>query len=574
MAIAYTWNPVRKRLEVDQRKLRVAAPAPGTAATVWRYTCTAWTLGADGRTTCLAGRPQRVRARFASAGAPASTFDAARRAYLPTFYRWQSLGGYLVLDARLVPAASLDLGPSMSPRPDPAVTDFVVSCPGGAVTATVTARAGGAVGLDAHPARRSSASVAVPLAPGQALRWTLDIPGRPPVQQQARCLPADFPTWRATRTGTPASQWYVLAPTLGLGAAPAGQPLYVVVADNRGTPVWWKSTTAYRPIDAKLAPGGGLIWAEAGFAYSLAAVYHQVGWDGSAQGDIGAGLGLDHHELVPAAGGGWYAIRYVVRNCVDTNVDCADMTAFGGSSSATIIDGEVVKLDASGTVVWTWDTRDHIPFSEFSDLVPASHLDQARQDIGGHDYWDIVHLNSVEDDGDGIIVSSRHLDAVFRIKKSDGSIDWKLGGTPTSRSLAVLGSDRYPFFNSQHDARRLPDGHLTVFDNGSEGLRVPRALELAIDPVARTAIVLKVVQDPRQTFSPCCGSARMVSSGGFVTAWGGTGLMTETDGAGRPVLSIDLGAVFSYRAVPVAPGQVARATVQAGMDVMYPRASG
>ena len=33
--------------------------------------------------------------------------------------------------------------------------------------------------------------------------------------------------------------------------------MYVVVADNRGTPVWWRSVTSYRPIDAKPTPVTG-----------------------------------------------------------------------------------------------------------------------------------------------------------------------------------------------------------------------------------------------------------------------------------------------------------------------------
>ncbi len=475
----------------------------------------------------------------------------------------------------LAPVVSVDLGVTMAPRPDPSVTDFVVGCPGGTVTADVTAELGGSVVFDGQQAVTGSASVTVPLAPGQAVHWTLSVPGLADVQQQARCLPADFPAWQVTRPGTPASQWYVLTPTTGSGAPAIGNPLYVVVADNRGTPVWWTSTTSYRPIDAKPAPGGGgLMWAEAGIFFSLSTTYHEVGWDGTALGTVGAGANVDMHDLVPAPEGGWYAIRYVPRDCVGTGTDCADMTAYGGSTEATIIDCEIVRLDAAGSVVWTWNTRNHLAFSEWSDITPAGHVSQAHLDINGHDYWDINHLNSVADDGDGLIISFRNLDAVYRIKKSDGSVDWKLGGTPIARSLDVAGADRYPFLNSQHDARRLSDGHLTVFDNGSEGLRTPRVLELAVDPVALTASIVRSVEDPDVTFSPCCGSARPVPSGGFAIAWGGTGRFTETDASGLPVLSIDTGSIFSYRGVPLAPGVVSRATLQAGMDTMHPRATG
>jgi hypothetical protein len=250
------------------------------------------------------------------------------------------------------------------------------------------------------------------------------------------------------------------------------------------------------------------------------------------------------------------------------------MTAFGGTAAATVIDGEIVRVDGSGAVVWSWKTRDHIPFSEWSDILPPAHVSQAHAVVNGQDTWDIIHLNSVADDGDGLIISSRNLDAVYRIKKSDGSVDWKLGGTVTSRSLSVAGADRDPFLNSQHDARRLSNGHVTVFDNGTEGFRVPRVLELAVDPGALTASIVRSVANANTTFSACCGSARAVTGGGFVTAWGGTGLFTEMDATGNPVLSVDFGTIFSYRVVPVAPGVVPRSALQSGMDAMHPRPTG
>ena len=42
--------------------------------------------------------------------------------------------------------------------------------------------------------------------------------------------------------------------------------------------------------------------------------------------------------------------------------------------------------------------------------------------------YDLVHLNSLQADGDGVLLSARNLNAVYRIRR-DGSVDWKLGGT-------------------------------------------------------------------------------------------------------------------------------------------------
>jgi len=65
---------------------------------------------------------------------------------------------------------------------------------------------------------------------------------------------------------------------------------------------------------------------------------------------------------------------------------------------------------------------------------------------------------------------------------------------------------------------------------------------------------------------------RPLSTGGWLTAWGGTGIVTESDAAGRRLLTLDTGGVFTYRAVPLEPGVVSRRVVIAGMDLMNPRA--
>ena len=569
--IPYTYRAATRRLEFDAAKTRVAQPAVGATATVTRFTCRRWRLVSEsGPTTCLSGRAERVLARFDTLGGRARVRSAATGGFVGGPYRWESAGGYLRLDARLVPAASVDLGPTMYPRPSASVTDYVVRCDSGSVTARVAARAGGSVTFDGSPLASSATRVAA-LEEGQSVRWTLVVPGRRSVAQQARCLPAGMPPIAATRTGVPSSQWILLTPALGLAAPAPGEPNYVVLVDSHGTPVWWRGFTDHRPIDAKVLPSGQLAWAGAGFAFSLIAEYRTSGWDGSPGRTYGAGLGLDHHDLQPMSNGHFLAVRYVLGDCPG-GADCLDMTGYGGSARAPGIYAEVVELDADGAIVWTWKARDHIPLTDWSDLDSVAHRDYGLTYIGDQDLWDVHHINSVEPDGDGFIVSMRHTNAVYRIRRSDGSVDWKLGGSTTAQSLAVVGSGITPLLQSQHDARRLANGHIMLFDNGSEAQRAPRGLEISVDPVGRTAEVVSSRADAGVPLSPCCGSVRPLSTGGWVTAWGGTGIVTESDASGKRVLTLDTGGVFTYRAVPLEPGVVSRRVVIAGMDSMNPRA--
>jgi hypothetical protein len=97
-------------------------------------------------------------------------------------------------------------------------------------------------------------------------------------------------------------------------------------------------------------------------------------------------------------------------------------------------------------------------------------------------------------------------------------------------------------------------------------------MRYAIDEVARTAQVIEAIQDPRATYSLCCGSARRLPGGNWVVQWGDVPYMTELDPLGNPVLttSYNLGTAFSYRAEPILPGLVTADQLHKGMDAMVP----
>ena len=90
------------------------------------------------------------------------------------------------------------------------------------------------------------------------------------------------------------------------------------------------------------------------------------------------------------------------------------------------------ELSPNG-VVWSWLASDHIPVSE----VTVRWQNQCGSPAG-----DIYHWNSVEPDGDGYVLSFRHLDAVYRIDQRTGAIDWKVGGVSRPESLIVIGDDQ------------------------------------------------------------------------------------------------------------------------------------
>ncbi len=129
--------------------------------------------------------------------------------------------------------------------------------------------------------------------------------------------------------------------------------------------------------------------------------------------------------------------------------------------STQIYDTGVQEITPQGTPAWTWWASEHIADSE----VPASWC-EARSFTGEYDPY---HINSAAPDGNGVIMSFRHLDAVYRVSKATGSVTWKLGGNPRPESLTVLNDPvaaTGDTFRGNHDARVLSDGTVTVHDNG------------------------------------------------------------------------------------------------------------
>jgi hypothetical protein len=457
-----------------------------------------------------------------------------------------------------VVAPSVSTTPALTPAFDPAIFDYVVRCTDslGSVTLSAELPTGSTISVNGAAALSGSVSVPVSLAPNAEMTWVISGGGSTNTYY-ARCLPADFPQMTATVSGVPQAQWYMIAPSLTFANPP--EP-YVVIVDAHGTPVWWMYDSTAPPIDQKLMPdtgsGAELAWAHS--SSSFASSYSFYGLDGQLHRTIGAGT-LDIHDLQPTPTGTLLALRSIPRDCPNTPSDCVDESQWGGPSSVNPIDAQVVELDGSGDQVFSWSTRGHISLDESADWIAAGQTS------------DIIHINSVAPDGsDAFIFSARHLNAVYHVTKSTGAIDWKLGGTPTAQSLTVVGDPSGgPVFSGEHDARLLPDGTLTVHDNGTLAGRPPRVLRFKLDLVQRTATVIEDISDARVPSSSCCGSARKLTGGDWVVDWGSTTTTTELSPAGDPVLTIQLApGYFSYRTVPVESGVLSAAQLRAGMDAM------
>lgn len=202
-------------------------------------------------------------------------------------------------------------------------------------------------------------------------------------------------------------------------------------------------------------------------------------------------------------------------------------------------DGAVQEVDiATGEVLFDWRASDHIDLDESYAPVPEDR-DQP---------YDFFHVNSVDEDADGnLLISARHTHAIYKIDRATGDVLWRLGG---KRGDFTLGED--VAFSWQHDARWLPGGRISLFDNASNDDRKgppSRGLVLDVDQEARTADLVKAVVNPDGETSGSQGNLQVLPGGGDLVGWGSRPSVTEFDAGGEVVLHWTYPAdIFSYRA--------------------------
>ena len=113
---------------------------------------------------------------------------------------------------------------------------------------------------------------------------------------------------------------------------------------------------------------------------------------------------------------------------------------------------------SDGSILFSWRARDWIGLDECM-FIPSPVEERCSR------FWDILHLNSIDKFPDGdYLVSSRHMNAVYKISHIDGHVVWRLGGKKSDFKL-----DGPLVFSRQHHARVYSqnDTHtlISLFDN-------------------------------------------------------------------------------------------------------------
>jgi len=351
----------------------------------------------------------------------------------------------------------------------------------------------------------------------------------------ADSLPPDFPNIRATVYGNTApGRLFVTDFRLGTPVSS-----YLMILENDGTPFFHRQIRG-QSLDFKMQPDGRLTYfdAAAGRFYALNALYDVVD-----SFSCGNGYSTDAHDLALLPNGHAVLMSY------DRQIMDLSQVVPGGRIDARVIGLILQELDRDKNVVFQWRSWDHF---QITDVV--SH-DLTAKTV------DYVHGNSIDVDPDGnLILSSRHMNEITKISRATGDILWRLGGKNNQFTFI---NEPIPF-SHQHCARRLPNGHITLFDNGN--FRTPefsRAVEYAIDEVQKTATLVWQYRLNPDVFTVATGSVQRLPNGNTLIGWGTTNpTLTEVaaDGSLVSELTFDPG-IGSYRAFrfewpPVRPATI------------------
>jgi hypothetical protein len=427
-----------------------------------------------------------------------------------------------------VTVSPLTLVPSFSAS----VTDYYVRCASGAnaVTLTVTDATG-------------TNSSALSLVEDQEIA----VEG----QYFIRCLPHDFPTLTVTTypdAGAPTPGWYLV-----------NSDTYAMALDTNGTPVWYERGTAPGNVDA-LSPDAISYQPYMQGPFGYVATNEYLVDDIASSTDtavMAVGSPTDVHEFRLLPNGDHLLLTYPYV----TGIDLTGLESFGPGQ--TIADCVVQEIDPSGDLVWSWRASDHV------DPVLES-IEPASQTINGTSLVDVFHVNSIDVDASGnLLISARHTNSLFYVDRGTGTVLWKLGGTAYSKDgashIAVVG-DSQTSFNLQHDARFLPNGDVSLFDDHGATAGLARAVEYAIDFAAGTAT--PVFQFYGVAQSQYEGSFRRFTDGDSVVGWGyiptDPRIVTEINASGQDVLDIASSGSNSYRAIKVATSQLDVGLLRAG----------
>jgi hypothetical protein len=231
----------------------------------------------------------------------------------------------------------------------------------------------------------------------------------------------------------------------------------------------------------------------------------------------GNGLQADLHEFQLTPQGTALITAYHPILC--------NMSETGGLAHGAVEDGVVQEIDVrTGLVMYEWTSIDHVAISDsYEPSLPVTTMLSAPLDY--------FHINSISLDRDGsLLVSSRNTWTVYKLNARSGRIEWRLGGKHSSFKMGPGTGTAW-----QHDSRELPNGSISIFDNGAAPRThsESRAIVIKLNEASHTATLEVRLTHAPPLVAESQGSMQALSNGDWFVGWGGEPYFSEFDSEGR-----------------------------------------
>jgi hypothetical protein len=247
----------------------------------------------------------------------------------------------------------------------------------------------------------------------------------------------------------------------------------------------------------------------------------------------GNGLYADLHDFQITPQGTGLLTAYDPVHC--------DLAAIGGPRDGAITDGVYQEIDLqTGLVRREWHALDHV---SIGDSYPKVNPGQARTAFP----FDFFHINSLQRLPDGTtMTSARNTWTIYTVDDRTGQVLTRIGG---KQSTVAMGPHTRTAW--QHDPRALPDGDITVFDNGAGPKVHPhsRGILERLDQGTNTITLLRQYSHSPPLTSNTQGSVQALPDGNVLLGWGAEPDVSEYSSGGRQIFAADWTPIDqSYRA--------------------------
>ena len=288
---------------------------------------------------------------------------------------------------------------------------------------------------------------------------------------------------------------------------------YIVLTDGKGWDFKVNNNddiTYFRKPSSVWTPSGGGLW------YVMDQSMHEVDTLSCVNG-----YEADYHDIQYTSDGGYILQAYGKQEIDLPQTEVID------TANVLILQ----EFDQNHNLIMEWRNFDHMDIQDYVDELSLN-----------SPYRNWMHGNSIEIDSDNnIFISNRAMSEIIKFNRQSGELIWRLGGVMNDFTFI---NDPLNGPNKQHDARRLPNGNIMIFDNGS-GRQLPftRVVEYEINEIELTATLIWEYSHPDGHVSLNQGCAQRLENGNTLISWGGVSghgqIITEVDYSGNRVLEFE-----------------------------------